>query len=154
VKRVVEQRQGSALVRAVCAFGIACALLALLASSVSWLQGVALVLSVPAVFLGIGALALAWRKNAPLFLPSFTLLLSAAPAVLDNLRDMRTVWVESAEICNPPRVRERSLTSVLLNAATAADYPKVVGSHICKKLGKRFADHQCAGELGRIKCEP
>ncbi len=149
-----SRKRGSAVVRVLCAFGLALALLALFGGLVSFLQGVALALSVPAVLTGIAALAIAWSKDAPLVLPALTVAVAVFPAAKDNWTSMRTVWVESAEICNPPGMSGGSLLALVGSAAIAADYRNAVGNQICSTLNKRFVDHVCDGELGRIKCEP
>lgn len=154
VEMTKSGKQGSVAVRVLCAFGWALALLALLGGRVSFLEGVALRLSVPAVLISVGALGLGWAKNAPLSFPALTLVVASLPAALDNWKAMRTVWVESAELCNPPGMRGLSIVALLGDAALAADHRNAVGGQICRKLGKRFADHVCDGELGRIKCEP
>jgi len=151
-----EARKGkrdSVVATVLCGLGLALAFLAIAGAYVPYLDRVAVVLSAPAILLGIVATAVALGRNSRLVLPAITMLVAAVPAARYNWVEMSKVWVESAEICNAPGITSISVVGLLGSVAEGIDHRNVVGARVCKQLGKRFTDHDCDGSLGRIKCE-
>lgn len=142
------------MVTLVCALGLAGSFLAIVCSYVPFIQKPAVLFSVPGVLAGALGMALAFLGNTRLTLPALTLLVAAVPAARDNWHKMQTVWVESKEVCAPPGYMGGGLVGLLATAAMELDHDDIVGGQICGKLGKSYADYECDGPIGRIKCEP
>jgi hypothetical protein len=132
---------------------LAVSFLALGASFVPYLSGVAVLLAVPGMLGAQAAMGVALLRRSRLLIPALALVVAAAPAARFNWAKKRIVWVESAEICSPPQLRGISLFALLGSIALSADYKNAVGNNICAQLGRQYDDSDCDGAVGRIRCE-
>lgn len=152
----------SSVVTSLCALSVAAAVLPIVASLIPFLARAAVSFSVPAA-LGAGvAIGIAQRRRSRLLLPALALLVSAIPAARYNWREMRVIWVESAELCHPRDLGAFSLFALLGELDVPKEregyndyraHKEAIGNKICEQLGREFSDANCAEEIGRIECQ-
>lgn len=154
-KFALAPKRDSVIVTVLCGLGIAVSFIALASHVIPFIgDRVALLVSLLGLLIAMLCLAIALVANTRLVLPVVAVLVAAAPAAAHNVHEMRTVWVESYQLCRPPGLRSMSLVGLLANTAMAADHRNAVGGQVCAKLGKRYTDYDCDQRVGRIKCEP
>jgi hypothetical protein len=146
-------KKDSTLVTVLCGLGLAIAFLAIGSAFIPFLDKLAVLISVPAMLIAASAMGLALLRNTRLVLPALALTVAGAPAARENWVEMHKVWVESTELCNSPTMGNFSILSLVGDLALGAEHKKIVGSQVCRQLGKRFTDDDCDGPVGRIKCE-
>lgn len=146
-------KKESVVVAILCGLGLAISFIALAGAFVPFLDRIAVLLSLPAVVLGMLATAIALARSSRLVLPALTLVIAAVPSARHNWNEMGRVWVESEDICNPPRMAVDSLAALIGNAAMGMGWHDAVGTQICDQLGRSFDDHDCYRPIGLIKCE-
>jgi len=147
-----EKREGAAVV-VFSVLSLAASLLALGASFIPYLSGVAVFIGAPSVLGALAAMGLGLLQKGRLVVPALALLLAAVPAARYNWKQSRIVWVESAELCQAPGMGGISLVALLGSLAMSMDHKNAVGNNICQQLDRDFADSDCDGAVGRIKCE-
>lgn len=151
------RKPDSIFVTVVSSLSLAVAFLAVAAMFIPFLSGlfggIAVFISGPAVLLAIIASLIALARGTRLALPAIALIVGGVPAARFNWIEARKVWVESAELCRVPLVHA-SVVGIVASLAFAADHKKAVGTRVCEKLGRHYADSDCDGPIGMIKCEP
>jgi hypothetical protein len=147
------EKTDSVAVTVISVLSLAVSVLALVASFIPYLSGVAVFIGAPGVFGALVAAGVALLRKNRLVVPAVALIAAAVPAARYNWRQMRIVWVESAELCHPPELLGFSLFAFLGTLAVSMDHKNAVGNNICHQLGRDYADSDCDREIGRIKCE-